>query len=433
LNNPAAKVAAGLVLLSVCSLLVVGIVSNFTVGVLTDERVTIPPNTLAAASGFYPYSSRLHARLAQVSEQESDLSQARDHALSAVRLSPHNYNYRLLLASIEEATGDSAAAEQSLKAGLALAPNKTEVHWQLANLLLREGGLEQAVDQFRAACALDAKLLPVTLNLVSRSSGGNLQALEAVTDSQPEARLTLARFLLKHDNAGDASRIFGQLGPRVRLAAKEAREFLESLIAAGDLSLARDLWIGTHADAGRDPRLIWNGSFESDIAKEFAQFDWITSNNEYAKIRIGAGVARTGSRSLRIEFAGRDTTRLDGEIKQMVLLRPNAHYGIECYANAERLVTPEGPRVVMTTINSHDSIAASEPIAAGQPGWQRIYFEFDAPSTVKGDPVALLITIRRRPKFSYDEPTRGSLYLDDFTLTEEPDRTSAQLSPTRKR
>ena len=409
-------------LLGVCSLLVVGIVSNFTVGVLTDERATIPRHTLAAASGFYSSSSRLHARLAQVLEQESDLPNAQYHALRAVSLCPHNYNYRLLLASIEEATGDSTAAEKSLRAGLALAPNKTDVHWQLANVLLREGSFEQAVDQFRAACALNAKLLPLSLNLVWRSSGGNLEVAEDVTGSAPEARLTLARFLLKHRDAVNASGIFKQLGPQVRLASSEAREFLEDLMAAGDLSLARDLWLGTREDAGRDPGPIWNGSFESEISKEFAQFDWITSNNEYSKIRIGAGAAHTGSRSLRIDFAGRDTTRLDGQIKQLVLVRPNRRYKMECYANGERMITPEGPRVVVTTTNSRDSIATSEPVAAGQPGWQHIHFEFAAPSSLNGNAVPLLITIKRRPKFSYDAPTRGTVYFDDFTLTEEPDQ-----------
>jgi hypothetical protein len=32
--------------------------------------------------------------------------------------------------------------------------------------------------------------------------------------------------------------------------------------------------------------------------------------------------------------------------------------------------------------------------------------------------VTLLVTVRRLPKFSYDEPSRGTIWLDDFTLTE---------------
>jgi tetratricopeptide (TPR) repeat protein len=429
----AARIGLGILLLVAGALFVFCVISNFTVGTLTDERAIIPIDTLTAASNAYPSSPRLHARVAELSEHEGDLTRAEDHATQAIRLSPNNYNYRLLLASIEEAVGDSEAAEQSLRVGLALAPNKTDVYWQLANVLLRKGDLNGAVDQFSAACALNIKLLPVTLNLIWRSSGGDPDLLEAITGSQPEARVKLALFLLKHDKTDNAIKVFGQLGPRARLASAEAREFVDSLIASGELKRARDLWISTNTDTGLDRGLIWNGSFESESPKDLTQFDWVTYNNEFANIRIGTGTARTGARSLRIEFAGRDTTKLDGEIKQLIVVRPNTRYKLECYANAEKLVTPEGPRIVVRRKDSQDQIAASEPIVAGKTGWQRIDFDLDAPPSPNEEPVALVVTIVRRSKFSYDEPTRGTVYFDDFSLIEEPDRVTAQLSSNKTR
>jgi len=32
---------------------------------------------------------------------------------------------------------------------------------------------------------------------------------------------------------------------------------------------------------------------------------------------------------------------------------------------------------------------------------------------------AVLISIKRKPKFSYDEPTRGTVWFDDFSLKEQ--------------
>ena len=419
-------------LLCACLLSVIGIIANFTVGSLTDERAVIPLEMLSAASSSYPSSARLHARVAEASEQQGDLAQAEDHAERAIRLSPHNFNYRLLLASVQEAGGDEAAAEESLRAGLSLAPNTVEVHWQLANVLLRKGELDEAVDHFRAACALNVKLLPVTMNLIWRASGENPDAVEAITGSQPEARLKLAAFLLKHDNVDKAVTLFSQLAPQTRLHSKEAREFLDTLIARGELKPARDLWVNTVGNANHDASLIWNGGFESDIAKDLTQFDWVMFNDQFARIRIGNGTAHTGSRSLRIEFAGRDTTRLDGEIKQLILARPNTHYTLEYYANAEKLVTTEGPRVVVRLKDSQDQIAGSEPIVAGKQGWQRVAFDIVSPAAPNEEAVALVVTIVHKPKFSYDEPTRGTLYFDDFTLTEQPDPLKAQLSFNRK-
>jgi hypothetical protein len=47
-----------------------------------------------------------------------------------------------------------------------------------------------------------------------------------------------------------------------------------------------------------------------------------------------------------------------------------------------------------------------------------VTLEFVAPA----DWGALLLTIKRIPKFSYDDPTRGTLWLDDFSLTELDNR-----------
>jgi tetratricopeptide (TPR) repeat protein len=415
-NRAAPRLAIAVVTLTVCSLLVFEIVSNFIVGVLTDERVTFSSDTLAAASGYYANSPRLHARLAAMLEQGRDPARAEESAFRATRLSPFNYNYRVLLAAIRESRGDIVEAEQSLRAALALAPNKTEVHWQLANVLLRQTNLDQAIGEFNAASRLNPDLLPVTLNLVWRASGGNLDAVDAVTNVDAGARLALAQFLLKQGKVEHAADVFGQLQTNARLVSREAGAFLNDLIAAGHLRLAHNLWSAAIGDAANP--LISNGSFEAEIPRDFAQFNWITYNNDYAEIRIGKGASRTGARSLRIDFVGRDTTRLDGEIKQAIVVRPGARYRIDCYANAGKLVSPEGPRIAVTTSTSSEWIGASEPVAAGETGWQHMTLEFTAPRATNGKSPALFVAIKRRPRFSYDEPTRGTVYFDDFMMTE---------------
>jgi tetratricopeptide (TPR) repeat protein len=417
-NKVAAKAMVSLWVLCGCSLLTFGVISNFVVGALTDDRVGISRATLAVASGYFPNRARLRARLAQASERDRDLAAAENNALHAVKLSPYNYSYRLLLAGIKESIGEPAEAEQSLRSALMLAPNKTDVRWQLANLLLRKSDLVQAVEEFRAACALNPRLLPVTLHMVWRASGGSLEAVADIPSSEPKPRIALAQFLLAQSSPENGARVFNRLGRAARLAPAEAGSFLNALIAAEHLSLARDLWMGLFTHDGHDATMIWNGSFETEVARDLAQFDWMTYSNEYARIRIDTGVARTGSRSLRIDFTGRDTSRLDGEIKQLILVRPGVAYRLECYAKPERLVTSEGPRVVVTSNTSPDWIGASRPVAADEAGWQLLEFEFVAPASPTGDTAALLVTIKRRPKFSYDQPTRGTVYFDDFALTQ---------------
>ncbi|HXG91040.1 MAG TPA: tetratricopeptide repeat protein [Blastocatellia bacterium] len=412
INKLAAKSVAATVLFAACALLVFEIVSQSIIGALTDERVQASRDVLAAAANQFPDSSRLHARLARIAHQQSDLPFAESHALRAVQLSPFNYNYLLLLASIEESSGKAQSAEQLLKRALELAPNKTDVRWQLANLLLRRGNIDEALEQFQSACDRDLRLLPLTLNLLWRATNGNFDAVDAVACCDTKARLALASFLVKQSEIEKAMSVFNQLDKAARLARPEGPAFLNAL-ASCDLTRARALWANT-VNCEDTHALILNGGFERDIAKEFPQFDWIIGQSDYASFKVTAEEARTGSRSLKVTFAGRDTTLIDGEVKQFIAVRAGARYRLDCYAKASSLATTEGPVIAVRAVAMADWIATTKQVEADSSGWQHLSIEFTVPKTDS----PLYITIRRKPRFSYDEPMRGTVLFDDFALTE---------------
>lgn len=417
LARSAAK-AAALISLVVCMFAVYGIASDFIVSVLADERVEVSREMLKAASDYFPNSPRLHARVAQASAAVYDMTDAEPHAMSAVNLSPYNYRFRLLLASIKESNCDLVTAERLLREGLALAPNKAETHWQLANLLLRRGKLDSSIEEFRAACTPNKGLLPVTFTLIWRASGEDLNAVKEIAGDDAMSRIALAHFLLKQSLADEAATVFNQIEPSRRLSSPGGLAFLNALISSGRTRLARAAWIQSISEGNQNNPLIWNGGFETDIAKELAQFDWAIGRSDYAKFKIVPGESHTGGRSLRIDFAGRDTTRLDGEIKQLIALHPGARYRLDCYAKADQLITPVGPCVMIKTGARPEWQMVSGPVAADLYGWQHLSMEFTAPEGVAGEAPPLYVTIYRKPKFSYDEPTRGTVWFDDFTLTE---------------
>ncbi|MEK6320306.1 MAG: tetratricopeptide repeat protein [Acidobacteriota bacterium] len=406
--------------IAVCAALTSAALVSLVVGLLTDQRVSVRKDLLAAAIQYVPNSATLNARLAEaeMSEPDRDIASVEDHATRAVNVSPWDYGHRLLLARIKEANGDRAAAEQSLQEALALAPGYTEVRWRLANLLLREGKLAKSVGEFRVATASNVALLPSALDLLWRVTAGNLAAVQAVTPGDPKSKLILAQFLLKQSRASDAITVFGGIDRNSLVGLPDSAAFITSLMSEGRLEEARGLWVGlvsgTYAQPGHALPGIWNGSFESDISKSLAQFDWTITRNDHAVLSIDSNAAHTGGRSLRIDFTGHDTTRLDGQVKQTFLLRPAARYRLECYVKTERLDTPEGPRVVVTDITSSTELATSDPIASGSSDWRPIAIDFTAPASAR----AAIITIKRIPKFSYDNPTRGTAWFDDFVLTE---------------
>jgi tetratricopeptide (TPR) repeat protein len=421
LTSLSARLALAVIALVVCSFLAIVIVSRFVVGTLADERLLVTRDMLRVPVEYFPGSARLNARLAaaELAEGDSDLARTESYAARAVSLSPNDYRFRLTLASAQEANGDRAAAEESLLAARTLARNYWDVNYRLGNLLVREGKLDESLEELRIAVAANNELLPGTLDLLWRLSNGDTGAVRAVSGSDAGTRLTLAQFLLKEARPTEAAEVFGSIDRSDRLAsAKESATFLNSLIGAGKFESARRLWSDL---AGRGDRAanISNGSFESDILRDFSQFDWNFGHTEYARLAIDAVTARTGSRSLRIEFIGRDTTRLDEEIKQLVPVRPGARYTLECFVKTDGLEGPEGPKVVVTDRASSNWIAASEPVVQGSHDWQRLTFEFVTPQGTSGEMSAVVVSIKRKPRFSYDEPTRGTLWFDDFSMNEQ--------------
>jgi hypothetical protein len=134
--------------------------------------------------------------------------------------------------------------------------------------------------------------------------------------------------------------------------------------------------------------------------------------NKFAWIAIDRSVARTGGRSLKVVFSGLDTTTMSDQVQQAIVLRPGAGYYLECYAKAKDLFTPEGPRIGV--FGQRGLIAASGPVSADSNDWQRLTISFVAPA----NQASAILAIVRTPRFSYDDPTKGTIWFDDFTLVE---------------
>jgi tetratricopeptide (TPR) repeat protein len=421
LDRLSARAALAIAAIGLCAVMVLVAFYQFVIGTLADDRLPVSRNLLEIPLERFPNSSRLNARFAEneVVESDRDLARAEFHAKRAINLSPYDYRLRLTLASAKEASGDRAAAENALREAIALAPTNGDTQWRMANLLVREGKLAESLDHFKAAIAYDSQLLGASLDLVWRASHGNVDALTEVVGDDQKAKLNLARFLLQQSRVTESVAVLGGVGRSTRLTSTDGAAFLNSLIAAGQFGVARELW-SSFVDAEAEQPGIWNGSFESDILKDFAQFDWTFAPSEYARLSIDATVARKGSRSLKIVFAGRDTTNLDNGIRQLVLVKPGASYKIDCYVKTHELTTSEGPKIVVNDAGSDGIIASSEPVAAGTSDWRPLSLLFVAPNAKTGNSAAVYVSIKRKPRYSYDEPTKGSVWFDDFAMTEVP-------------
>ena len=421
LRSPVSRLATIVAVMCGCAAFISLSAARFVISVITDPDARAETAIIEGAANYFPNSAWAQARMAsRLIESGVDLSEDHErtaeravyYSARAVALAPQNYEFRMLLAAAKELSGDLAEAEMELRAALKLAPHLVNVHWRLANLLLREEKLDEAGAEFRLASEADPELLTPTLSLLWQASDGKIETLNAAVGAAPEPQLALAQFLVEREKFEVAVKIANSLDRRGALNLPESGKLLDSLISAGRIDLASELW--RNLSGAESQSLMWNEGFETPIRSNLAQFDWNLSQSKYAKIGITTATARTGQRSLKISYNGINTTTLDNEIRQLVKARPGARYTLTCYVKAEGLVTPGGPQVVVTSQGSSTPIAASAAIEAGSYDWRILTTDFVAPPNAH----AVVIAIKQTPQFSYVDPTSGTMWFDDFVLTE---------------
>jgi tetratricopeptide (TPR) repeat protein len=422
LNKPIARLGALALVAGACAVLTTSAVAGFVTGALSDRRVSVTDADLEAAAHYFPSSGRIKARLAEteVTGPERDLAKAEETALSAIDLSPNSFGLWMVLAAIKEARGDRPEAERALRLAGSLAPANGDVQWRLANLMLRQGKTEESLDSFRTAINANRSLLPVALDLVWRYSKGSPEELGRIVPGDPRCQVPLARFLLRQSRSGQALDVFESIDPNAARLCPESWEFLNDLIASNAPGPARSVWLTLTGNQG-DPdasNAISNAGFEQDSLQGLDQFDWKLTPSDSARVYIDPQTFHSGQRSLRIEFAGNDTTRLDGTIKQLTAVEPGAHYRLEYYWRTEDLVTTEGPRIALTSSAFPQWSVRTDAVAGGTNGWQQQVLDFVAPGTKGSPPVAMTIGFVRIPKLQYEAPMRGTVWLDDFELSE---------------
>lgn len=420
LNNLAVRISLVLMGLLVVAILARAFVSHFLVRNIADSRITMSRNALTAAAIRQPESGRILLRLAgaEIEESASDpqrLLSAQAMALKAASLSPWDYRNWQALGLAQDSEGKLEEAISAVRIASKLAPNNGEVNWMLANLLIRQNERAEALQAFRTATRYSNELLPVAMDVVWQAFNNDLDALNSLVSSETSSQMMMAQFLLEQNRIDEAIKVYQGIQAEARLNSQNGAAFLGQLIRSGRSSDARRLWLELVASSNRSgiqDGMIWNGSFEFNAPKNFGHFDWVIRPSDYARIGFDRNVFRSGQKSLRLNFVGRDTTRLIGDIQQLVILNANKKYRLECFAKSANLVTPERPRIALQS--EKGILAISEPVVAGATDWQHLVVEFTAPA----ESVTAQVSIIKIPRFEYEEPTKGSIWFDDFKLTE---------------
>lgn len=335
-----------------------------------------------------------------------------EHYREAARLSPNDYRLWLDLGRAQEASGDRAGGEQSLRRAVELAPYYSLPRWYLGNLLLREEKIDEAFAELRLAGNADVTLRPQIFNLAWHVYDQDAQSvLQAMGDS-PSSRADLTNFLLGVNRIDDALKIWGGLKPgekREQRAASEA--LMKKLLEAKRFTEALSVYNDYTEDEPQRVEQILNGGFELDESGD-NPFGWQTVGERGVEVSFDEENPHGGRRSLRVNFGATSQVQFNN-IKQLIVVEPSTSYRLEFYVRAENLKSLSTPLVAVLDAASGTWLGASQPLALGNSDWQLVKIDFKTPQHAQA---VIISTARAACPPDNVCPIFGTVWYDDFNL-----------------
>ncbi|PYS46227.1 MAG: hypothetical protein DMF68_19710 [Acidobacteria bacterium] len=295
----------------------------------------------------------------------------------AVALSPRDYRFWIRLGSMREGIGDETGALDAYNETVRLAPFYSQPRWQLGNLLLRMGRLQEAFAELRNAAQSDQSLLPGLIDLAWGVSGGDTRVVEEFIQPQTTSwRLALARTFAKHGKAAESVSLFRAAGNDA--SADERRALINELLAAKQFNEAYEIWsVGRNTNSS-GVVAITDGGFEGQIHFDEPGFGWqLLRGSQSVRFSLDKGGPHVGSNSLRLDWSG-DSNPATPVISQLVLVEPNTRYRLRFTARTHEVVTGGRALVVVTDASGSDAhtVAQSAPLPDGSSDWQEYSIEF---------------------------------------------------------
>ena len=366
-----------------------------------------------AAVALSPSDPESHLARAILLKGESRLDEAILEYEQSAALRPKDYVLWLELGIARDQAEDEEGAISAFKEAIALAPSYAEPRWQLGNVLLRGGRMDEGFQEMRRAAESNHSFLPQLIDLAWNLYRADVSSVEQAIKPQTDAsRLALARFAARQGKAADGARIFRAIE---NISEEDRRAFLNDLLAAKEFNIAHEVWLsGAGRDASHSETGFTDGGFEGQIKLDEPGFGWqIDKNPQALKLSLDTAQPHNGSKSLRLDWSG-DSNPASNIIMQTVLVEPNARYRLRFASRSEELVTGGLPLLVVLDANARDAtpLAGSDALSEKSAPWQERSFEFVTGKETR----AVLVALRRQSCSGGPCPIFGRLWLDDFSL-----------------
>jgi tetratricopeptide (TPR) repeat protein len=335
----------------------------------------------------------------------------------AVSLSPHDYRLWTEFGGALEQAGEVEKAEKALREGVKLAPSYAYPRWYLGNLLLRTDRYAEGFAELQKASVENEQFQSQLFNLAWQLNKNDFEALRAAVGNSKGIRAAFAKYLVERGRYDDGLRLWNALSQTEKRESRFAADpIIASLISAQRFHQAMEIWNEVAPGPAYDAQLghILDGGFENNLAHgPGAVFGWQVQSNSQVQIGIDAGQGHSGSRSLRVYFQVR--SHIDTiNVSQLVPVKPNTEYDLECYVKTERVESAETPFVLVVNAGDDKTLVGSSGAPSGTSGWQRVSLSFKTDEKTEAVKVKM---VRNSCSDSPVCPIFGTVWYDDFNLT----------------
>jgi tetratricopeptide (TPR) repeat protein len=359
----------------------------------------------------------LLGRYWQYTLEDPDAQRAIRSYQTALSYDPHSADTWLDLATAYESEGDLSAARNAFlqaKRAYSLSP---EVSWRYGNFLLRRGELDASFAQIKHAVEADPKHAAAAVALGTRFEPDLKALLERVLPHTQEAYLIVISSFSQQGQTKQALVVWSSLAalhPHIQLA--ESYPLLEALIQKRQMTDAQNVWNQALAFSGTtrpaDPlgSLVWDGGFESNIAKGGLTWSYASFFGG-VQATLDTREKHSGDRSLRLTFNGLRNVDFN-DVCQYIAVQPSTNYQFSAWVRTQDLSTDQGVRFRLQSLgDSTNSVAWTDDLRGTQP-WTRIDFAW----TSGNDLHQLHLCVSRQPSAKFDSKIHGSAWIDDVAL-----------------
>jgi hypothetical protein len=307
--------------------------------------------------------------------------------------------------------GQTEQARYCHDRALQLAPNSPQVWLRAANFNFSTGDNRKAVSRYAMVLKLTPVYEPVIFSYYDLMGLPTGEILERGIPADHDVAQSYFRHLLGAGSEQDMDEAWRWVTSQAFADDTLASQYVDMLLGKKRYEEAAARWtqyLGDRAAGYRQSTYLYNSGFEEE--PNGSVLDWRLSPTDAVTLELDGSAAHSGSRSLRVEFQGKENLSYGG-LSQTTVIRDGT-YRFRAYARTEGLSTDRGVMLRVFDVESPGRLDVRTEELTGTNGWKLLEKTFTAGQGTK----LIAVQLVREPTLKFDNKFRGTLWLDDVTL-----------------